>query len=165
MWVHFLGRSAPKQWGKLRVFLYTYNDAYCRHSTALYHYNDIIMTTVASQITSLTFGYSIVYSGADQRKHQSSASLAIVWGIHREMFPFDDVIMFLIRLIVVSYDDPPWRPLKPDKVNRDPRYLSPVMTHAFDSPQIQWSVMRHLSFDVLDACASDDRRIEINDSN
>ena len=47
-----------------------------------------------------------VYSGADQSKHQSSASLAFVWGIHRgpvnpphkwpvtrKMFPFDDVIM------------------------------------------------------------------------
>ena len=36
------------------------------------------MTTMASQITSLTVVYSIVYSGADQRKHQSSASLAFV---------------------------------------------------------------------------------------
>ena len=35
------------------------------------HYIDVIMTTVASQITSLTVVYSIVYSGADQRKHQS----------------------------------------------------------------------------------------------
>ena len=34
------------------------------------------MTTMASQITSLPVVYSIVYSGADQRKHQSSASLA-----------------------------------------------------------------------------------------
>ena len=42
------------------------------------------MTTIASQITSLTVVYSIVYSGADQRKHQSSASLAFVWGIHRD---------------------------------------------------------------------------------
>ena len=40
------------------------------------------MTTVASQITSLTVVYSIVYSSADQRKHQSSASLAFVRGIH-----------------------------------------------------------------------------------
>ena len=47
------------------------------------HYIDVIMTTTASQITSLTVVYSIVYSGADQRKHQSSASLAFVWGIHR----------------------------------------------------------------------------------
>ena len=42
------------------------------------------MTTVASQITSLTVVYSIVYSASDQRKHQSSASLAIVRGIHRD---------------------------------------------------------------------------------
>ena len=41
------------------------------------------MTTVASQITSLTSVYSIVYSDADDRKHQSSASLAFVWGIPR----------------------------------------------------------------------------------
>ena len=42
------------------------------------------MTTVASQITSITTVYSIVHSGADQRKHQSSASLAFVRGIHRD---------------------------------------------------------------------------------
>ena len=42
------------------------------------HYDDVIMTTMASQITSLTIVYSAVYSGADQRKHQSSASLAFV---------------------------------------------------------------------------------------
>ena len=64
------------------------------------------MGTIASQITSLTIVYSIVYSDADQRKDQSSASLAFVRGIHRwpvnsphkwpvtrKMFPFDDVIM------------------------------------------------------------------------
>ena len=41
------------------------------------------MTTMASQITSLTIVYSMVYSDADQRKHQSSASLAFVRGIHQ----------------------------------------------------------------------------------
>ena len=64
------------------------------------------MGAIASQITSLTIVYSTVYSDAEQRKHQSSASLAFVWGIHRwpvnsphkwpvtrKMFPFDDVIM------------------------------------------------------------------------
>ena len=45
-----------------------------------YRYNDVIMSTIASQITSLTIVYSTVYSGADQRKHQSSASLAFVQG-------------------------------------------------------------------------------------
>ena len=72
------------------------------------HYNDVIMGAIASQITSLTIVYSTVYSGADQRKHESSASLAFVRGIHRrpvnsphkgpvtrKMFPFDDVIMIL----------------------------------------------------------------------
>ena len=71
------------------------------------HYCDAIMGTVASQITSLTIVYTTVNSDADQSKHQSSASLAFVWGIHRgpvnsphkwpvtrKMFPFDDVIMF-----------------------------------------------------------------------
>ena len=51
--------------------------------TVGYHYNDVIMGAMASQITSLTIVYSSVYSGADQRKHQSSASLASVLGIHR----------------------------------------------------------------------------------
>ena len=70
------------------------------------HYNDVLMSAMASQITSLTIFYSAVYSGADQRKHQSPASLAFVRGIHRwpvnsphkgpvtrKMFPFDDVII------------------------------------------------------------------------
>ena len=70
------------------------------------HYNDVIMGTIASQITSLTIVYSIVYLAADQRKQQSSASLAFVraihrgpvnsphkWPVTRKMFPFDDVIM------------------------------------------------------------------------
>ena len=47
------------------------------------HYNDAIMSAMASQITSLTTVYPTVYSGADQRKHQSYASLAFVRGIHR----------------------------------------------------------------------------------
>ena len=71
------------------------------------HYNDVIMGTMAPQITSLTIVYTTVYSGADQRKYQSSASLAFVRGIHRrpgnsphkwpvaqKCFPFDDVIMW-----------------------------------------------------------------------
>ena len=47
------------------------------------NYNDVIMSAMTSQITSLTIVYSNVYSGANQRKHQSSASLAFVRGIHR----------------------------------------------------------------------------------
>ena len=47
------------------------------------HYNDVIMSEMASEITSLTLVYSTVCSGPDQTKHQSSASLAFVRGIHR----------------------------------------------------------------------------------
>ena len=50
---------------------------------AFQHYDDVIMTMQASQITSLAVVYSIVYSGVNQRKHQSSASLAFVREIHR----------------------------------------------------------------------------------
>ena len=70
------------------------------------HYSDVIMGMMASQITSLTIVCSTVYSGADQRKHQSLASLAFAQGIHRrlvnslhrwpvtrKMLPFDDIIM------------------------------------------------------------------------
>ena len=65
------------------------------------------MGMMVSQITSLTIVYSTVYSGADERKYQSSASL-LLRGIHQspvnsphkrpvaqKMFPFDDVIMIL----------------------------------------------------------------------
>ena len=54
------------------------------NGTLVDHYDDVIMGTIASHITSLTSVYSTVYSGADQSKHQSSASLAFVWGIHRD---------------------------------------------------------------------------------
>ena len=47
------------------------------------HYINVLMGAMASQTTSLTIVYSAVYSAADKRKHQSSASLAIVRGIHR----------------------------------------------------------------------------------
>ena len=45
------------------------------------------MGAIASQTTSLTIVYSTVYSEADQKRHQSSASLAFLWGIHRGEFP------------------------------------------------------------------------------
>ena len=49
---------------------------------AVFH-NDVIMSAVASQITSVSIVCSTVYSSADRRKHQSSASLTFVRGIHR----------------------------------------------------------------------------------
>ena len=85
---------------------------------AVLHYSDVIMSGMASQISSLTIVYSTVHSsGADQRKHQSSVSQVFVRGIHpwpmnqpvtsefpaqrasnAENFPFDDVIMNTFRL-------------------------------------------------------------------
>ena len=83
------------------------------------YYSDIIMSTMASQISSLTIVYSTVYSGADERKHQSSAWLAFVRGIHRwpvnsphkwpvtrKMFPFGDVIMGVIICHIAIILDP-----------------------------------------------------------
>ena len=81
---------------------------------------------MAFQITGVLIVYSTVYSGANQRKHHSSASLAFVRGIHRwsvdsphkgpvtrKMFPFDDVIMdttlcfnmhrYIIRLYPINH--------------------------------------------------------------
>ena len=52
------------------------------------HYCDVIMGAISSQITSLTIVCSTLYSGVDQRKHQSSASLAFVRGIHRSPVKF-----------------------------------------------------------------------------
>ena len=54
------------------------------HNYSCKHYDDVIMNAIASQITSLVIVYSTVFSDADQSKHQSSASLAFVWGIHRD---------------------------------------------------------------------------------
>ena len=71
-----------------------------------YRYNDVIMSAIAYEITGVSIGCSAVCSGADQNKHQSSASLVFVRGFYRwpvssphkspvtqKMFPFDDVIM------------------------------------------------------------------------
>ena len=74
------------------------------------HDNDVTMSAMAYQITSLTIVYSSVNSGEDQIKHQSSTSLAFVreiyrgpvnsthkWPVTRKMFPFYDVIMVCIQ--------------------------------------------------------------------
>ena len=83
------------------------------------------MSLIATQITSLTIVCSTVYLGADQRKYQSSTSLAFVLGIHRwpvnsphkgpvtrKMFPFDDVIMwrhnFMLLLLGIGGICAPW---------------------------------------------------------
>ena len=89
------------------------------------------MGSMASQITSLTIVYATVYSGADQRKHQSSASLAFVRVIHRgpvnsphkgpvtrKMFPFDDVIM-----TILTENKPVVHSIKTSQVNFLGKYI------------------------------------------
>ena len=67
-----------------------------------WHCSEGIMGTMAPQITNLTIVYSAVHSGANRRKHQSSASLSSgrwsvnsphKWPVTRKMFPLDDIIM------------------------------------------------------------------------
>ena len=76
------------------------------NGSSLSHYSDVIMGDMASQIIGVTIVYLTVCPGADQRKHQSSASLAFAWNSpvigefpHKRpvtwtMFPFDDVIIW-----------------------------------------------------------------------
>ena len=100
-------------WGEINMYWCCFK-IYKHTLTLQYeeHYDDVIMIMLASQITSLTVVYSTVYSDVNQRKHQSSASLAFVWEIHRgpvnfphkgpvtrKMFPFDDVIMKLLSYL------------------------------------------------------------------
>ena len=84
------------------------------------HYRDVIISAMASHTTGVSIAYSTVCPGADQRIHQSSASLAFVRGIHRwpvnsphkgpvtqRMFPFDDVIMLRIYSGISPYMNRP----------------------------------------------------------
>ena len=78
------------------------------------HYSEVTIGAMAPQITGVSSVYSTVCSGTDQRKHQSSASLAFVRRVHRglvnsphkgqvtrKMFPFDDVIMECVQVLTV----------------------------------------------------------------
>ena len=81
------------------------------------HYNVVIMRELASQITVVSIVCSTVCSGADQRKHQNSASLAFVRRIHRrpvdspykrsvtrKMFPFDGIRKLYIKPALEWYN-------------------------------------------------------------
>ena len=97
-----MGVDGPDKWGGM-VSTYL---VLTKFSVKIPHYNGVIMGAMASQITSFSTASSTVYSGADQRKHLSSTSLAFVrgiywrpvnsphkWPVTRKMFPFDDIIM------------------------------------------------------------------------
>ena len=74
------------------------------------------MGAMASHITNLTIVYSTVYSGTDQRKYHSSASLAFVrgirrrpgnsphkWPVTRKGLPYDDVIILYGKLVYIKH--------------------------------------------------------------
>ena len=115
--------------------------------TSYTYCSDDIMSTMESQITSLTIVYLTVYSGADQRKHKISASLACVRGIHRppvnylhkgpvtrKIFQFDDVIMCVIVLPLPVSRCPP--PVAADAQRR----LAAVIVDKTPSTNPQWSL-------------------------
>ena len=94
--------------------------SYVSLALAIDHYSDVLMSTMASQITSGSIICSNFCSGTDQKKLQSSTSLAFVRGIHRWpvnslhkgpvtrkmfplMFPFDDVIMCVFQVSSIWY--------------------------------------------------------------
>ena len=95
----------------IKIAIYSQLFLICQNAVVwLCHNSDVIMGAIASQIISST-----VCSGADQRKHQSSVSLAFVWGIHRspvnsphkwpvtnKMFQFDDVAMLCWRRRILA---------------------------------------------------------------
>ena len=104
----------------MQCFIFFSREVSNRCRLAGFHYSDVIMSTMASQPTDISIVYSTVCSGIDQRKHQSSASLAFVRESHwwlvnslhkgpvmRKMFPFDDVIMNRRKLIGL-YSDVIW---------------------------------------------------------
>ena len=94
--------------------------------SGLYRHNtEVIMDPMASHINGVSVVYQNVCSNGDQRKHQSSVSLAFVSGTHRspvnsphiepvtrKMFPFDDVIM----VVGCSYRTTSTRS---DQINKD----------------------------------------------
>ena len=109
------GETLPISW-RLYVCTRAWHVVLSSLIQSLCHYNDVIMGAIASQITSLTIVYSTIYSYADQRKHQSSASFAL-WGIHRgpvnsphkwpvtrKMILFDDVTMITRLNVIIRID-------------------------------------------------------------
>ena len=103
----------------------------------LNHYNDVIMGAIASQITSLTIVYSIVYSDADQRKHQSSASLAFVRGI---------VIRQWFAPVTQSWGKPIGKSRHQNVIVHDQKYtfaFSIALTKC--KTRIKWSKLLHFS--------------------
>ena len=107
-WSGFIDDALPFSSRVLMRYRGSVHDIFLNRLNQYYHYSDVIMGSMAFQIAGVSI-FLNVCSGADQRKHQSSASLLFVRGIHRwpvdsprkglvtrKLFPFDDVIMYLL---------------------------------------------------------------------
>ena len=93
----YIGRGRPRSCGgytyksmqEVKFWNFSFLIFFCQHSLISLLHNllpQIFITSMVSQITSPTVVYSIVYSDADQRKHQSSESLAFVRGSHQDQW-------------------------------------------------------------------------------
>ena len=116
------------------------------------HYGAVIMRTMASQITSISTVCSVVFSGAHQRKHQGSASLTFVKGIHqwsvdsphkgpvpRKMFPSDDFFMYTVQRPDDSGQHRPMPWLLMTWRRKEPRHQQPWfwLCKIYGSPYLQ----------------------------
>ena len=112
--VSWRDRQSDRQTCKLSENAGIINVGLWMECSSLTHYSNVIMSMIASQIISILIIFSTICSGADQRKHQSSVSLAFVRGIQwspvdsphkgpvtRKVFPFDHVIMKSVNSINV----------------------------------------------------------------
>ena len=144
-------------------------DEHQKMQTYYAHCSDVIMSTTTSQITDVSIVYSTVCSGADQRKHQNSASLAYGRGIHRfpaqrasntENISIDGVIMSVLFSIFHNrrkldwsiWSWPVWNTLSQWHTYGAITSLSPcnVMT-----PQLYFDKVLATNEDVSNALTSD----------
>ena len=126
--------------------------------STIFHYSDVIINAIAPQLTGVSMVYSIVCSGADQRKYQSSASLTFVRGIHRwpvnsphkwpvtrKMFPFYDVILRSVKYMSVG-SEPSFNQcyiITVDKSNKNSivrKHIEYVYCSTFFKQMMPWSI-------------------------
>ena len=127
----------------------------------LFHYNDIKMSVMASQITSVSIVCTTFVSRADQRKHQRVASLAFVRGIHRppvncphkrpvtrKIFPFDDVIMWIYLVFFPRRQFTPRRHYIPNQFSWVYKFAADV-SMVIDPRYIFWLEIRWASYRLM----------------
>ena len=105
----YVSKFEAQSWNVLRFLLpllrsYLHKKYSMLHTSL--HYNDVIMSAMASQITSLAIVYPTIYTGADKKKTSKlrvtglsagnspvTGKFPAQWPATLKIFPFDDVIM------------------------------------------------------------------------